>query len=319
MTDILLVIVSVVGVALAIYIGTIHRQLRQMVQMLDRLQYDPQPAYLHIRSRIPVINRLAGQLNLLRDRIYLFHNQALQLEKTQRQVMTHIAHDLRTPLTSLSGYAEMLKNPRVVQDPELSGKYRDIIFDKARALTQLLGNFFEWTRLESGDIQIHFQQVNLTAKIEECIVQVIDQFEKWGIPPELELPAAPVLVHADPVSVERILSNLISNTIRYGHGGAGRHGIRLWTEGNQAWVEVWDTGEGIPADELPLLFDRLYRATASRQSPAGSGLGLAITKKLVEKQHGHIRVESTPYVRTSFKFCLERDLVKEQQTSVGQA
>ncbi|ANF94943.1 sensor histidine kinase [Paenibacillus bovis] len=312
MTDILLVIVSVVGVALAIYIGVIHRQLQQMVQMLDRLQRDPQPAYLHIRSRISVINRLAGQLNLLRDRIYLFHNQAMQLEKTQRQVMTHIAHDLRTPLTSLSGYAEMLKNPKVIQDPELSGKYRDIIFDKARALTQLLGNFFEWTRLESGDIQIHFQQVNLTAKIEECIVQVIDQFEKWGIPPELELPAAPVLVQADPVSVERILSNLISNTIRYGHGGEGRHGIRLWAERNQAWVEVWDTGEGIPADELPLLFDRLYQASASRHSPAGSGLGLAITKKLVEKQHGQIRVESTPYVRTSFKFCLERDLGKEE-------
>ncbi|HZD59784.1 MAG TPA: ATP-binding protein, partial [Anaerolineae bacterium] len=129
-----------------------------------------------------------------------------------------------------------------------------------------------------------------------------------GITPELQIPDKPLYIWGDPYSVERILENLLSNAIRYGRSG-GIIGVGLREGPDKIWIDVWDRGRGIPPYDLPYIFDRLYTAESSRNSALqGSGLGLAITKRLVEKQHGEIFVESTPHEKTTFSFYLNKSM-----------
>ncbi|MED0670730.1 sensor histidine kinase [Aneurinibacillus aneurinilyticus] len=276
------------------------RHIREITKVLAALRSDRELPLLHIRTGSPALNELAEQVNFLRDHLLSVGKRTEQLENIQRQVMTHIAHDLRTPLTSLSGYAELLKSQQLAKGTEME-KYADIIVQKSRKLTEIIRNFFEWARLESNDMPLQFQKVDMTKKVEEAMLSFLQQFEQAGVQPILELPKERLSVWADPASIDRILHNLISNSLKYG-GEGGKHGIKLWKKRGRVWVEVWDCGRGIEPEHLPFIFDRLYKGGRSGRYDGGSGLGLSITKKLIDKHQGEIFVRSVPYERTSFIF-----------------
>lgn len=294
----------IISLGTALIVQSIHqmiffRQVKSISQGLAELRSNER-FFLHASTRSTVLNELAEQVNLIGDHLQSLNQRTKRLEKVQRQVMTHIAHDLRTPLTSLSGYAELLKNKVDLSHEEMT-KYADIIFLKSQNMTRIIRDFFEWARLEADDVKMNFQKVNMVKKVEEVLLSFLQDFNHLGVEPILDLPKSPLWAWADPASIERILSNLITNSLRYGADG-GKHGIRMWSKEGRVWIEIWDSGQGILPENIPFVFERLYKGKRHYGSSSGSGLGLSITKKLIEKHHGEIFVHSVPFEKTSFTF-----------------
>lgn len=301
-------IVSVVLAIICVFIIVRHYHYTQQVRKINYtlkqiMQKDHINAYFRLRTKEQELIELGRALNNLIDQIDANNERTNHLENVHKQIMTHIAHDLRTPLTSLLGYIEVLKEDDSLCE-DTRQEYLSISFQKAQRLTKLIQDFFTLAKLETGDTMITFQKVNLTVRLQEILVSFYQDFSNLGIEPKIEIPDQSVYVWADPNSIERILNNLISNSLRYGKEG-GEFGIAMRKDSEKVWVDVWDCGQGISKVDIPYIFERLYTGEASRSHHLqGNGLGLSITKQLVERQHGEIFVTSTPYQKTVFSFYL---------------
>lgn len=286
-----------------------YAQLRKNVRTLNRIVDEIRLGNLNQRFRIHAHDRslheLSGSLNKLIDQLQQTVERERFLEEARRKMISNVSHDLRTPLTSLLGYIEALQQDGTLTAEERAD-YLDIVARKGKKMTELFQEFFELSKLESDDAVVQVQKVNMTEKVQEVIISFYHQFTGAGITPDLQIPERPLYVFGDPSLIERILSNLLSNALRYGHDG-GVIGVTVREELDRVFVEVWDRGKGISAADLPHIFERLYTGEASRNATLqGTGLGLTITKKLVEKQRGEIFVTSTPGERTVFSFYLAK-------------
>lgn len=276
------------------------RTISQIVE--DVLSGNPNRRF-RIRAANRSIRILCEQLNLLLDQHQSTYKKAQFLEQSREQMISNISHDLQTPLAAILGYLEALHSDTSLSQEEKC-KYLHIVRQKGEHLSRLFREFFQLAKLEADDSLLKLVQVNLPEKVDE-IASVFDrEFENNAIEPLINLPFEPIYVWGDPHFIERILYNLISNAIRYGKSG-GVIGISLRRERELVWIDVWDRGPGIQANELPHIFERLYSGEASRNSGLhGNGLGLTIAKKLVEKQNGQIHVISLPNEKTTFSFGL---------------
>ncbi|MFJ7954503.1 sensor histidine kinase [Lysinibacillus sp. NPDC096418] len=227
------------------------------------------------------------------------------LEIERKKTITNISHDIRTPLTSILGYMEVIyrENNRMSEEDRL--RYLEVVYQKAQNLTAITESFFELSQLEAGEIQIKLKRENIIDIIKDVFVIFFVEFEKIGLTPVINLPNKPLYVKCDRASVERILNNLIQNAVKYGSEGK-MIGVQVQRIDSYCWIEIWDKGEGILEKDLPYVFNRLFQSQKSR-SNTGNGLGLSISKKLVEEQKGQIRVTSKPYEETSFSFSLLAD------------
>ncbi|WP_175482555.1 sensor histidine kinase [Thermoflavimicrobium dichotomicum] len=226
-------------------------------------------------------------------------------EEMRKQLISNISHDLITPLTSLLGYIEVLKN-----DPHLSEeekiKYINIIEQKAHSLNELMEHFFQLSKLEAKDVTFHLEKINLSQIVKQTLILYYDEFTKLQIEHVISMPKQDVFALGDVQATKRILHNLISNHLKYGSEG-NQFGIEIREENEKVWIDLWDNGRGIPAHEMENIFERLYTLEPSRNKKLqGNGLGLSIVKQLVEYQKGNIVVKSVPYEKTVFSFCLPK-------------
>ena len=180
--------------------------------------------------------------------------------------MTHVSHDLRTPLTSLLGYAEALR-----RDPDLTDRGQgrniwEVIEEKARRLTTLINDFFDLAKLESGDTEILLRPMDVCERVRGSVLTFYREITEAGLTPEIRIPDGEIRVLGDPYATERILNNLIGNALRYGREG-GMIGVGIREEEKCVWVEVWDRGPGIPEEDLPRIFDRLHTGDRVSKSP----------------------------------------------------
>jgi signal transduction histidine kinase len=258
---------------------------------------------IHIGNRYKSLGNLSAELNMLMDRFQSTLEEKQKLEVSHKQLISNISHDIRTPLTSLLGFVEVLQNSNTLSREEQKD-YLNIIHAKGLFLYKLIQDFFELSKLEAEDTEMLMDKVDLADKAREVLAAFYQDFVMHGIVPEIKLPEHSVYVHGNRAGLERILQNLLSNALKYGKDG-GVIGITLREEADRVWLEIWDKGKGIPENDLPLLFNRLYTVEASRnEKMRGSGLGLAIAKQLVEKQNGAITVSSAPGLHTTFSFYL---------------
>ncbi|MGP4039113.1 sensor histidine kinase [Gracilibacillus sp. D59] len=244
--------------------------------------------------------KLAIKLNKLLQAIQKMAERQSYLESTRKQMIANMSHDLRTPLTSILGYLEAIKD-----DPNLTStekeEYIEIISIKAEKLNHQIYDFFELAKIESDDISLKMEKVNLKEKAEETVLMFYQDFINAGIEVEIDLPSEPVYIKGDQVSIDRILYNLISNALKYGKDGKWV-GLTLEKKKDQVTLEIGDSGQGILPEDISKLFERLYTSERSRSAKEfkGSGLGLTITKKLVQMHGGTIEVSSIPMKRTTF-------------------
>lgn len=230
------------------------------------------------------LNKMVGDLKELMDK-------EREAERTKNELITNIAHDLRTPLTSINGYLELLSGDTKL-DPEVQKKYIGIAYVKTKRLEKLIEDLFGFTKLNYGKMSMHVSRVDVVKLLSQLLEEFYPSFVDKNLSYELQSNVPAMVIAADGNLLARLFDNLINNAIKYGADGKR---ILVKVNGNeeQVTVSVVNYGYVIPADELPLIFNKFYRVEQSRSTDTGgTGLGLAIAKNIVDMHGGAIDVTS---------------------------
>ncbi|OIB01200.1 two-component sensor histidine kinase [Paenibacillus sp. LC231] len=243
------------------------------------------------------LGEVAESINQMSRQLHQSILEERNAEKTKNDLITGVSHDLRTPLTSILGFLEVIEEDRYQDEVELR-YYVNIAYEKAQSLKKLIDDLFEYTRINNG-LPLDIREIDMAQFMRQLIEEFVPALEKAGL--ECKLAAEEgLVVRADGAQLVRAYENLISNAIRYGESGK-RIDIAVRNDGNQVSISFTNYGDPIPERDLPFIFDRFYRVEASRsKQTGGTGLGLAITKSIVEVQGGEIRVRSDRH-RTTFE------------------
>lgn len=243
------------------------------------------------------LGEVAESINQMSRQLHQSILEERNAEKTKNDLITGVSHDLRTPLTSILGFLEVIEGDRYQDEVELR-YYVNIAYEKAQSLKKLIDDLFEYTRINNG-LPLDIREIDMAQFMRQLIEEFVPALEKAGL--ECKLAAEEgLVVRADGAQLVRAYENLISNAIRYGEPGK-RIDIAVRSDGNQVSISFTNYGDPIPERDLPFIFDRFYRVEASRsKQTGGTGLGLAITKSIVEVQGGEIRVRSDRQ-RTTFE------------------
>lgn len=286
-----------VGVALAVILGAlllsraVLRPVRAMTLAAKGLGEGD------LGRRVPVSGRdeiaqLGGAFNRMADSIQAG-------EERQRRLTGDIAHELRTPLANLRGYLEALRDGIVEPTAELL----DSLHEEALLQQRIVDDLHDLALAEAGVLTYHPSEVDLRELLDTSRTAHRTQAEAAGVALELEAPYQ-VYVTADPDRLRQVVGNLVGNALR-ATGAGGTVTLALVPRGEQAVVEVRDTGKGIPAADLPHLFDRFWRADPSRgRATGGSGLGLSIARQIITDHAGTIGVRSEVGAGTTFTVVL---------------
>lgn len=221
-------------------------------------------------------------------------------ETLRRNMVSDIAHELRTPLTNIRGYLEAVQDGFVAADTSTI----DLLYDETMLLNRLIMDLQELALAEAGQLHFVIQPASIDDIIEQAVHLIRPSASRKQIDIRVDMPPNVPTVLVDHRRIAQVLRNLMNNAINYTPDG-GQITIRVRSTGQTLAVNVHDTGIGIEASHLPLLFERFYRVDASRsRQTGGAGLGLAITKHLIEAQGGTLGVVSKPGQGSCFSFTL---------------
>ena len=218
-----------------------------------------------------------------------------QAEEVNKQLMTSLSHDVRTPLTTLIGYLDAAHKGIVTGKDK--DEYVEIARRKAHDLKEYIDVLFDWFKLNSNEFVLAIDPVEAVELTRNILIDWIPIFEDKQIDYSIDIPEQPFRVQLDPDAYMRVLNNLIQNVIVHSH--ADKINISLSNQDGNMKIVVADNGVGIEKDDLKHIFERLYKCDKGR-SEKGSGLGLSIVHQLVEKMNGTITAESTPGNGTMF-------------------
>jgi len=246
-------------------------------------------------------NRMAGDLEA--------RTRAMELsDRTRRQLLADVSHELKTPLAAIRGYVETLAMPEVRLDDETRRRYLDIVGDETIKLERIVGDLLDLARLESGGLTLTCEAV----PVARLYQRLADRHERELIEKQvaLETSIAPGVsdVWGDPARLEQALQNLVANALRHTPDG-GRITLVAEPSGEKVRLVLRDSGGGIPEEHLPRIFDRFYKADASRTDPyskTGSGLGLSIVKAIIERHGGTVSAANIPAGGAEFAITLPR-------------
>ncbi len=234
---------------------------------------------------------MAASLNQMTQDIRSLMDKERESERTKNELITNIAHDLRTPLTSIIGYLELLSVDNSLP-PEMEKKYIDIAYTKAKRLEKLIEELFGFTKLNCGKISMKVGQVDIIKLLSQLLEEFYPSFMEKNLVYELRSNVSVKVITADGNLLARLFDNLINNAIKYGADGK-RIIVDVEAEDTVVTVSVTNFGYVIPEKDLPLLFNKFYRVEHSRSAATGgTGLGLAIAKNIVDMHGGDIHVTS---------------------------
>ena len=243
---------------------------------------------------------LCGQINrLLLDRQKIKSDFKKQ-EISSKKMLSNISHDIKTPLTVILGYLEMMR----LENPEDETLQK--VETKALQMMELINQFFTLAKLEAGDMDIEISRINVSELCRENILNFYDILQGKDFIVEISIPEQDIFVWGEKCAIDRILSNLITNALRYGSDGK-YIGLTLRESGNHVYIDIVDKGKGIEKEFAGHVFERLYTMEDSRNRRIqGNGLGLTIAKNLACQLGGDISLESEPNVKTTFTVKLKK-------------
>ena len=238
-------------------------------------------------------SQMAESLNKLAENIRELMDKEREAERSKNELITNIAHDLRTPLTSIIGYLELLSNSRqTVTEPEIQKKYIDIAYTKAKRLEKLIEDLFGFTKMTYGKVSMKVGQVDIIKLLSQLLEEFYPSFADNNLTYELTSDVPAQMICADANLLARLFDNLINNAIKYGAEGK-RIQVNVCGGEELATISITNYGRVIPPEELPMIFNKFYRVEHSRStSTGGTGLGLAIAKNVVDMHGGSIQVTS---------------------------
>ena len=249
----------------------------------------------------PSLISLATQINRLLVDHQKVRADYRRSELASKRMLSNISHDIKTPMTVILGYLEIM---RVNGDPrqEMLGK----VEATAHRVMELITQFFTLAKLEAGDTELERSKLNLNEVCSENILSFYELLSTQDFQIEVDIPNAPIFVMSNLDALQRILFNLISNAIRYGADGKYL-GMVLRSDEENAYIDIIDKGRGIPKEFADTIFDRLFTMEDSRNPRMqGNGLGLTIAKNLAVQLGGDITLTSQPNVKTVFTVTLKK-------------
>ena len=270
------------AIALVVF-GPARRRLRQLQEATGRIGAGdlsvraPAEGGDEVAALARSFNRMAAELDA--------RARALEAsDRARRQLLADVSHELMTPLTAMRGYVETLTMPEVSVDEATRGRYVRIIEEETRRLERIIGDLLDLARLEGGGAALRREPVDVAALFERVATRHERELRERGIALVRTVDAGAAAAHGDADRLEQALQNLAANALRHTPDG-GRIELMALRDGEAVRITVRDSGPGIPAEHLPLIFERFYKADAARRAAGGSGLGLSIVKAIVE-QHG---------------------------------
>jgi len=256
------------------------------------------------------IGELSESFNAMADTIVRQMRTQQAVDRSRRELMANISHDLRNPLASIQGYIETLSEKDKDLDPEQRRRYLSILGSSTEVLRRLVDDIFEISKLDSPDLEPEMEEFSLAELAHDVALQLTPRAESEKIDLSLEQPSDLHMIRGNVGMMERVLVNILDNAIRHTPPG-GRISVSLTSRPSDdggppgSVVKVSDTGRGISPDDLPHIFDRFYIGDASRTAARkGSGLGLAICRRIVELHSGTITAASEPERGTTIVFSL---------------
>ena len=230
-------------------------------------------------------------------------------ETIKNNLITSVAHDLRTPLTSIIGYLDLVSSGNHL-DEEMKKKYINIAYSKSKRLEKLIEDLFAYTKFSTGEVTVHFHEMDLVKFMEQLVDEFYPSFQEAGLCHEFTSSHNEAIIEADGDLLSRAIANLISNGVKYGKDGKSIK-IELTKYIEYVTITITNYGELIPKEDLDNIFERFYRVETSRSSETGgSGLGLAIAKNII-KIHGGTITAKSDFTGTVFEVTLLNQVPKK--------
>jgi signal transduction histidine kinase len=301
-----LIILSVAVIGLFLF-GLMTRRLRAMTDVVKSFEQGEIEERVNVTSN-DEIGQLGASFNEMADTVVESIDELRRTDRLRRELIANVSHDLRSPLATIQGYLETI----MIKDETLSDEerqaYMEIVLKNTRSLNALVGELFELSKLDAQQVEPKFESISVADLVQDLAMHFRPVADKAGVKFEVEMPERIALVKADIALVERAISNLIDNAIRYTPEG-GEVKISTSDDTTAVTVEVVDTGIGIPDEDLPHIFERFYRVEKSRsRDPGRGGLGLAIAKKILDLHGSNLDVRSILNHGTTFSFSLPKVL-----------
>ena len=253
------------------------------------------------------IGELCTSFEEMRKRLKDSAEEKLNNETESRALISNIAHDLKTPITAVKGYSEGLLDG-VANTPEKRDKYIRTIYNKANEMDMLINELTLYSKIDTNKIPYNFQKININNYFQDCVEDIgLDLEEKNIGLAYYNYVDEDTIIIADTEQLRRVINNIVGNSVKYMDKPNGFINIRLKDVGDFIQVEIEDNGRGIAQKDLPYIFDRFYRADASRNSATGgSGIGLSIVKKIIEDHGGKIWATSKEGTGTVMYFVIRK-------------
>ena len=278
----------------------IQSKIKQMNEKLEEIFETGSDEKIMVFTDNPVLMDLGAQINRLLIERQKINANFKREQISSRKMLANISHDIKTPLTVILGYLEIMRLNQT--DDEMLEK----VEEKARQVMNLINQFFTLAKLESGDTDVKLCKINISEVCRENILGFYDILLQKEFKVDLDIPDTPVFVQGDKDALQRIFYNLLSNVMRYGSDGKYL-GIFVRQDESCVYIDVVDKGKGIEREFISNVFDRLYTMEDSRNREIqGNGLGLTIAKNLAEKLGGDIDLTSIPNTKTTFTLKLKK-------------
>jgi signal transduction histidine kinase len=300
---------------IVLLVGIIIFQMRVKKQQNATIQYMHHKLLAVINEQssekilVPTANQELQQL-LIAMNALLDQNQKVlathrKMESSMKKMLANISHDLKTPLTVVLGYAEMLQLKQSLSKEEQRRLLKGV-HSKTMEVLKIIHTFFDLAKLEAGDTDYPMTKINVNEICRKNILSFYDMITSMGLEIDITIPEISVYALGNEEALDRVLNNLLSNAIAYGAAG-NIIGLTVRNDDKNIFIDVWDRGKGIDEYHIDNVFERMYTLEDSRnKSFQGSGLGLTITKRLVELMEGSIQLSSIPYEQTLFTVSLKR-------------
>lgn len=242
---------------------------------------------LNINALAKTLKDKEAERKILKENERLAFDAERNAEKKKNDLITNVAHDLRTPLTTIIGYLELIKNNQQLSKEDIQ-KYASIAYEKSKKLQSMMDDLFELTRLDQTNMKINMSILNIS----ELILQIVDEFyptfQEHQLNPIVNISKSNLFIQGDGQLIARVFDNLLSNAVKYGHDNSDIL-IEVLNDDQNITVKIMNYGQTISQEDLPYLFDKFFRTDASRSSSTGgTGLGLAIAKNIIQIHHGQI-------------------------------
>jgi len=273
--------------------------------------------YRLTETRDDEIGQLFGNYEQMRLRLKENAEEKAENEKKQKELISNISHDLKTPITSIKGYVEGIMDG-VANTPEKMDKYIKTIYNKANDMDRLINELTTYSGIEANKIPYHFHVLNISDYFSDCIEEIGLDLESKNIHLNYTNLAPPdTCVVADPEQFKKVINNIINNSVKYIGHDHGVITIRILDENESVKIELEDNGKGIAAKDIGNIFERFYRTDASRNSlQGGSGIGLSIVKKIVEDHGGYVWATSKEGEGTCMHFVLRKYMKTDEDVIV---